>query len=72
MQIYIFLFQEYEALMIPHRSRSYAPNLRVLDLEYSDLVEDELMMEIVSVCRGSLKIMDYYGQELRPRLFIKK
>ena len=58
--------------MIPHRSRSYAPNLRVLDLEYSDLVEDELMMEIVSVCRGSLKIMDYYGQELRPRLFIKK
>ena len=43
----------------------------LLSFENRDLV-DELMMEIVSVCRGSLKIMDYYGQELRPRLFIKK
>ena len=58
--------------MIPHRSTSYAPNLRVLDLEYSDLVEDEHMMEVVSVCRGSLKVIDYYGQELKARHFIKK
>ena len=40
--------------------------------EKSNLVEDELMMGAVSVYKRSLKVMDYYEQELRPRLFIKK
>ena len=43
----------------------------LLLFENRDLV-DELIMEIVSVCDGSLKVVDYYGQELKPRLFIKK
>ena len=48
------------------RSTAFVPNLSVLDLEYSDLVEDKRLELIVKVCRGSLLVTDYYGRQLVP------
>ena len=48
------------------RSTVFAPNLSVLGLEYSDLVEDKRLELIVKVCRGSLEVTDYYGRQLVP------
>ncbi|XP_035669018.1 uncharacterized protein LOC118411092 [Branchiostoma floridae] len=59
--------EEYEDLYIPHRSASYAPCLRDLDLEYSDSVNDDFLAEIVAVCHGTLRIRDYYGELLQPK-----
>ncbi|KAH3830064.1 uncharacterized protein LOC127876598 isoform X2 [Dreissena polymorpha] len=51
---------------LPQRSRVFAPNLRVLDLDYSDLVNDQLLQMIVNVCRGTLNVTDYYGTKMVP------
>ena len=56
----MYIFQDSE------RSMVYAPNLRVLDLYYNDLVDDCLLQQIVNVCRGTLEVKDYYGQILEP------
>ncbi|KAL3885402.1 hypothetical protein ACJMK2_025465 [Sinanodonta woodiana] len=60
--------EEFEELYLPHRSQVYTPNLRTLLLEYSDLVNDTQLSEIVAVCRGSLQIIDYYGEQMKPAL----
>ena len=54
----ILLIQEFEELSLPHRSTVYAPNLRRLEMEYSDAVNDRQMQEVVAVCRGSLAVID--------------
>ncbi|XP_078666494.1 uncharacterized protein LOC144908619 [Branchiostoma floridae x Branchiostoma belcheri] len=59
--------EEFEDLYIPHRSASYAPCLRDLDLEYSDSVNDDYLAEIVAVCHGTLRIRDYYGEQIQPK-----
>ncbi|WAR31303.1 hypothetical protein MAR_033845 [Mya arenaria] len=53
---------------LPQRSGVYAPSLHVLELEYSDLVNDKLLQRIVNVCRGTLKVTDYYGMAVEPEL----
>ncbi|CAH1251675.1 FBXL20 [Branchiostoma lanceolatum] len=59
--------EEFEDLYVPHRSASYAPCLRDLDLEYSDMVNDDYLAEIVAVCHGTLRIRDYYGEHIQPK-----
>ncbi|XP_019622327.1 PREDICTED: LOW QUALITY PROTEIN: uncharacterized protein LOC109468526 [Branchiostoma belcheri] len=59
--------EEFEDLYIPHRSASYAPCLHDLDLEYSDSVNDDYLAEIVAVCHGTLRIRDYYGEQIQPK-----
>ncbi|PIK46143.1 hypothetical protein BSL78_16991 [Apostichopus japonicus] len=60
--------EEYEDLYVPVRSTSYAPLLQRLDLQFCDLVKDNILEEIVAVCCGSLEIIDYYGLEVCPKL----
>ena len=52
---------------IPTRSMSYAPSLRHMVLEYSDKVNDDHLAAIVAVCRGTLYVKDYYGQQIEPK-----
>ena len=52
---------------IPSRSMSYAPSLRHMVLEYSDKVNDDHLAAIVAVCRGTLFVKDYYGQQIEPK-----
>lgn len=59
---------EYEALCFPHRSTMFATNLQHLSLEYCDSITDTDMEDIVTVCRGSLTVIDYYSWEVKPRL----
>ncbi|XP_035829074.1 uncharacterized protein LOC101862000 [Aplysia californica] len=47
---------------LPHRSTVYCSRLRELFLNYSDLVEDHRLEEIVAVAQGSLKVINYYGE----------
>ncbi|KAL4228968.1 hypothetical protein ACF0H5_012008 [Mactra antiquata] len=49
-----------------YRSTVYARNLRILSLEFCDLVDDGWLQKISNICRGSLSIDDYYGQNLLP------
>ncbi|KAI8493610.1 hypothetical protein Bbelb_285310 [Branchiostoma belcheri] len=51
--------EEFEDLYIPHRSASYAPCLRDLDLEYSDSVNDDYLAEIVAVCHGTHLLQNF-------------
>ncbi|KAK3095781.1 hypothetical protein FSP39_019008 [Pinctada imbricata] len=60
--------EEYEELHMPYRSTTYAANLKFLSLEYCDGIDDQKMQEIVAICRGSLKIVDYYSEDLEPIL----
>nr|XP_034319047.1 uncharacterized protein LOC117687055 [Crassostrea gigas]XP_034319048.1 uncharacterized protein LOC117687055 [Crassostrea gigas] len=59
---------EYEALCFPHRSTTFATNLQHLSLEYCDSITDSDMEDIVTVCRGSLTVIDYYSWAVKPRL----
>eukprot|EP00794_Sanderia_malayensis_P005243 gene5243-5907_t len=52
---------------LPHRSVNYVPNLKKLDVSFSDKVNDTFLAEIVAVCRGTLKIEDYYSVPINPR-----
>lgn len=61
-------FQEYEAVCFPHRSNTFATNLQHLILEYCDSITDSVMEDIVTVCRGSLTVIDYYSWAVKPRL----
>ena len=63
-----FALQEYEELCVPHRSTTYAPSLQILELEYCDCVDDNHLAEIVAVCRGSLYIIDYFREIIKPVL----
>ncbi|XP_013411634.1 F-box/LRR-repeat protein 2-like [Lingula anatina] len=58
--------EEYEDLFLPHRSTSYASELRYLNLEYCDMVNDIHLGELVAVCRGTLHIVGYYGEAVEP------
>ncbi len=58
--------QEFEDLCLPHRSTVYATRLKWLDIEYCDKVNDTQMAEIAAVCRGTLKIRNYYGEIVEP------
>lgn len=58
--------QEFDAAYVVTRSTSYAPSLRWLDLEYCDKINDTHLAEIVAVCRGTLKVRDYYGEDVEP------
>eukprot|EP00057_Strongylocentrotus_purpuratus_P009689 XP_011664163.1 PREDICTED: uncharacterized protein LOC755050 [Strongylocentrotus purpuratus] len=60
--------EEFEDLYVPHRSTSYAPSLCDLNLSYCDHVKDNRLQEIVAVCRGTLNIVDYYGEDIAPKL----
>ncbi|XP_070538474.1 uncharacterized protein [Ptychodera flava] len=60
--------EEYEDLYIPHRSTTYSPCLRHIDMEYCNQIDDDLIAEIVAICRGTLKVRDYYGQQVEPKL----
>lgn len=60
--------EEYEELCVPHRSTTYAPSLQILELEYCDCVDDDHLAEIVAVCRGSLYIVDYFREAIKPVL----
>ena len=51
---------------LPYRSLHYAPNLCKLGLSFSDKVNDTHLAEIVSVCRGSLAVEDYYAMPIKP------
>lgn len=61
-------FQEYEAVCFPHRSTTFATNLQHLSLEYCDSITDSDTEDIVTVCRGSLIVIDYYSWAVKPRL----
>ena len=65
-----FCFQEDDDIQLPHRSSSYATSLRHLHLEYCDRLDDTVMEEIVAVCRGTLTVRDYYGDNVLPRYII--
>ncbi|XP_063953148.1 uncharacterized protein LOC129256321 isoform X2 [Lytechinus pictus] len=60
--------EEFEDLYVPHRSTSYAPSLQNLDLQYCDHVNDNRLQEIVAVCKGALNIINYYGEDIMPKL----
>ncbi|XP_033100869.1 uncharacterized protein LOC117104259 [Anneissia japonica] len=60
--------EEYEDLFIPTRSTTYALHLRYLSLQYCDLVNDRHLAEIVAICKGTLSIKDYYGEQIVPKL----
>ena len=60
--------QEYEDLVAPKRSTSYTPCLRVLELQYCDRVNDDLLAELVAICMGTLSVVDYYGMQIKPKL----
>ncbi|XP_074649241.1 uncharacterized protein LOC141904540 [Tubulanus polymorphus] len=49
-----------------HRSTSYAINLRYINLNYCDRINDSQLNEIAYCCAGSLRIIDYYGYEIEP------
>ncbi|CAH1801408.1 unnamed protein product [Owenia fusiformis] len=59
--------EEFEDLFYPHRSTTYVPNLKKLQLEYCDKINDIHLAEIVAVCRGSLEIIDYYSEKVKPK-----
>uniref|UniRef100_A0A8W8P275 F-box/LRR-repeat protein 2 n=1 Tax=Magallana gigas TaxID=29159 RepID=A0A8W8P275_MAGGI len=59
---------EYEAVCFPHRSTTFATNLQHLSLEYCDSITDSDTEDIVTVCRGSLTVIDYYSWAVKPRL----
>lgn len=52
---------------LPFRSLHYAADLRHLSLNYCDNVNDEKLSEIVTVCRGTLVIDDYYGEPIQQK-----
>ncbi|XP_033624603.1 uncharacterized protein LOC117288031 [Asterias rubens] len=60
--------EEYEDLVAPKRSTSYTPCLRVLELQYCDRVNDDLLAELVAICMGTLSVVDYYGMQIKPKL----
>ncbi|XP_077997065.1 uncharacterized protein LOC144450342 [Glandiceps talaboti] len=60
--------EEFEDLFVPHRSTCYAAYLKYIDLEYCNQVNDDALAEVVAVCRGTLYVRDYYGQQLEPKL----
>ncbi|XP_071941710.1 uncharacterized protein [Antedon mediterranea] len=60
--------EEYEDLFVPTRSTTYALHLRYLSLQYCDLVNDRHLAEIVAICKGTLTIKDYYGEQIVPKL----
>ena len=39
----------------------------MLTLGYCDKVDDNDLSEIVAVCRGTLTIEDYYGENIKPK-----
>ncbi|XP_056002186.1 uncharacterized protein LOC125662696 [Ostrea edulis] len=59
---------EYEELYFPHRSTHFATNLQSLCLEYCDSITDTDMEDIVTVCRGSITVIDYYSCQVQPKL----
>ena len=59
-------FQENEDVRFPHRSTSFATSLQHLTLEYCDSITDLDMTDIVTVCRGSLAVIDYYSCDVTP------
>ncbi|XP_062597415.1 uncharacterized protein LOC134258840 [Saccostrea cucullata] len=59
---------EYEEIHFPHRSTTFATNLQSLCLEYCDSITDTDMEDIVTVCRGSISVIDYYSCEVRPKV----
>ena len=59
-------FQEYEDVCFPHRSTSFATSLQHLTLEYYDSITDLDMTDIVTVCQGSLAVIDYYSCDVTP------
>ncbi|XP_072174296.1 uncharacterized protein [Diadema setosum] len=60
--------EEFEDLYVPLRSTSYAPSLGHINLTFCDHVNDNRLQEIVAVCRGTLSITDYYGEDIVPKL----
>ena len=63
-----FLLQIFDSeFYLPHRSFHYAPHLSKIDVSFSDRMDDTHLAEIVSVCRGTLKIDDYYSVPVNPR-----
>lgn len=65
---YPLTFQEYEAVCFPHRSTTFATNFQHRSLEYCDSITDSDMEDIVTVCRGSLTVIDYYKWVVKHRL----
>uniref|UniRef100_A0A8W8P4B3 Uncharacterized protein n=1 Tax=Magallana gigas TaxID=29159 RepID=A0A8W8P4B3_MAGGI len=63
-----YSWAEYEALCFPHRSTTFATNLQHLSLEYCGSITDSDIEDIVTVCRGSLTVIDYYSWAVKPRL----
>ncbi|XP_078328921.1 uncharacterized protein LOC111114467 [Crassostrea virginica] len=57
---------EYEDVCFPHRSTTFATSLQHLTLEYCDSITDSDMTDIVTVCRGSLAVIDYYSCDVTP------
>ncbi|XP_062597998.1 uncharacterized protein LOC134259430, partial [Saccostrea cucullata] len=58
---------DYEEIHFPHRSTNFATNLQSLCLEYCDSNTETDMEDIVTVCRGSITVTDYYSCEVRPK-----
>ncbi|XP_069113876.1 serine-rich adhesin for platelets-like [Argopecten irradians] len=65
--------EEYTDIFMPHRSTVYGTDLAFLNLEFCDQVNDNHLAEISMVCRReSLVIYNYYGDIVKPELFIGK
>ncbi|XP_060081195.1 F-box and leucine-rich repeat protein 13-like [Ylistrum balloti] len=63
--------EEYTDIYMPHRSTVYGTDLTYLNLEFCDQVNDNHLAEICIVCRReSLTIFNYYGELVKPELFI--
>ncbi|OWF35272.1 uncharacterized protein LOC110443129 [Mizuhopecten yessoensis] len=63
--------EEYADIFLPHRSTVYATDLNYLNLEFCDQVSDNHLAEISIVSRReSLTIYNYYGELVKPELFV--
>ena len=68
----VFLVKEYDELHFPQRSMTFAPRLSFMDLEYCDRLDDRLLSDVVAVCQGTLRVRDYYGEDIVPAWLVSK
>ncbi|KAH9509912.1 hypothetical protein Btru_044601 [Bulinus truncatus] len=53
---------------LPHRSMTYCTDLQFLNLTYCDFIEDDHLQDIVAVTQGSIKVIEYYGEEIEESI----
>ncbi|KAK6185484.1 hypothetical protein SNE40_007706 [Patella caerulea] len=64
---------EEDEIYLPRRSTVYGPNLKRIEVDYVDFMDDALLSHIVAFCFGSLEIMDYYSEAVQPaKLTVKR